>query len=360
MKRIVLLALSTLLALVGFNAAQLGLTYARSQPVPVAAGAKLRPDTTPAPGTSPLCTPGRTKIRPDLPKLPDKSYWVFVVTVTATQNLNAIAAHANGLTPNLPFQACLLGYEPYLPNKVLTPAIERDITCEITGNVGVVAQKAVFTGGVIACPVNLQLTLKQPNVNISLATTYVYTNFAMLGVGALISQSVSVTQTANPFLYYESRPQDKYAYLPMITKGGTASSDAGRTEARRRSAKANTSPFDLGLFLPVFAGAGNIKEVNLRSMLNGTLTPCAPLFGGVLVGGEDTWTTSIINLAQFAERNHNQPGDMLINCNAQTPVNFATNGATIYIGGQPGGPNFTGLIDEVVIDPSGGTSGDGN
>ncbi len=316
----------------------------RSQPVPI------------APGDSALCNPIHTKIAPDPSRAPGKSYWVFVVNVLAEQNLNAIAAHANNQPANPPFQGCALGYEP----GATTPAIERDIDCAITGNVSVMSQHAVFGNGSITCPVNLRLVLAQPNVNVHLDATYVYTEFAMLGVGWLNNQPISQLDTANPFLYYEHRRQDQHIFVPVVLRDSSLIAIRSSPPTRPwRVASVSASPLDVGLFLPVTAGLGITKEVTLRSLLNGALTACAPVFGGVQVGVEESWTGLIDSAAQFAERNHNQPGHELVNCNAQTSISFATDGALIHIGGQPGGPTFIGTIDEIVIDPTGGTRGDG-
>jgi len=269
-------------------------------PVEAQAGTPHRAPTAPL---TPLATPPEcvTKSVFNPPSLPT---WAFIV------NFEVIS----GTAP----LGCLAVYNASPPDTFYS------IPCQTVGAITYFKGLGLYQGGQVRCTVNLQAYLTNPPISNTLET------IMMQGVGRLSPYEASSSLYRSPIVYY----------TPTLGVTGT------------------------GLFLRGGSSGGNVSGF-FRTQINGanfetSLTP-------------HVFTTTLTNtLAQTWRSTYwrrKQPADTFLtlqnlingtawdtlNAGTPLPVSFRSDGGTFIVGGSPLGPNFLGTLDEIIVDPAGGS-----
>jgi hypothetical protein len=212
--------------------------------------------------------------------------------------------------------ACVLVYDhttptgTYLNYKVVQNA------CLANGNVQFSNGKATFNGGYIACTLNI-----------------------MNEVNSMVSASNAITESQQPSGFY------------MLGRGVAATPPNASVPGTVLSYDA-TNPGFAPVALRLNANGAAPSTTAINATFNGGLfgqTTCAVPQNGAPQAWVYTYATG--NLKFWSGTTEVCPLPR-----AMQRVRLWLNGGTLYIGGKPGGMRFYGTLDEVVIDPQGGTS----
>jgi hypothetical protein len=213
---------------------------------------------------------------------------------------------------------CLAVYNAVLPD-VFYP-----IPCHTVGSVAYFNGFGLFQGGRVECPINLQSFLTNPPISNTLDV------IMMQGVGRLSPSEVSTSPYRSPIVFY----------TPTLAATGT------------------------GLFLRASV-TGSIFTGQFRTRINN--------FNYEQSLGPSIFTTTVSNaLAQtwrstywrqrvpadtFLTVRHDINGAQhdAVTGGPQVPVSFRSDGGTFIVGGSPLGPNLLGTLEEIIVDPAGGS-----
>ena len=199
------------------------------------------------------------------------------------------------------------------------------IPCHTVGSVAYFNGFGLFQGGRVECPINLQTYVTSPPISNTQEV------LMMQGVGRLSPSEVSTSSFRSPIVYYS----------PTLATTGT------------------------GLFLRASATRFEISG-QFRTRING--------FNYEQSLGPSIFTTTVSNtLAQtwrstywrqrsvptdtFATVQNEVNGGLLDNLptGPMNPVSFRSDGGTFIVGGSPLGPNLLGTLEEIIVDPAGGS-----
>jgi hypothetical protein len=246
----------------------------------------------------PECT---TKTRLD--KSPIDRAWVFIVNFRV-QHTGCVIVYDRAL-PN-----ALIGYKS-LPN-----------ACQKFGDVRVAFGKALFVDGYIACQVNIMEAVNAISGTTPITETMVTEGFYMLGRGVITPTKQLTPLHSNLVVGYDP---DNPAY----------------SNVSLRVIVTHTNPPSKTADAQMVAFFNNNIHTN---------DDCAIRINGPQ---EQMWT--------FTRNGGNLK--MWLNsseiCAAPKPrprIEFWQDGGTFYIGGNPHGNRFLGILEEVVVDPYDGTS----
>ena len=235
--------------------------------------------------------------------------------------------------PSLPTWAFIVNFEVISGSAPLgclavynaaPPDVFYPIPCHTVGPVAYFNGFGLFQGGRVECPVNLQTYLTSPPISNTLDV------IMMQGVGRLSPSEVSTSSYRSPIVYYS----------PTLAATGT------------------------GLFLRASVDHSVISG-QFRTRING--------FNYEQSLGPAIFTTTVSNdLAQtwrstywrqrvpadtFLTVRHDINGAQhdTVTGGPQVPVSFRSDGGVFIVGGSPLGPNLMGTLEEIIVDPAGGS-----
>lgn len=191
--------------------------------------------------------------------------------------------------------------------------------------------QGIFTGGYLLCEVNVQATLAAFTPTVVVSDTEQYSYFTIVGVGRFNEAPVNnFSEYGNPIGYYRPNAVDKPdlgLFMPLSPNGGNILSRFNGTD--NKGAFANASIYSIGVPYTITVEHDGIAP-EPGSTQTGTLTTTHYLND---IGVRDV----------FAPR---------------SPVTFATNGGTFWIGASPLDPSpntrLRGVFEEVIFDPPDG------
>jgi hypothetical protein len=199
------------------------------------------------------------------------------------------------------------------------------IPCHTIGTVDYFNGFGLFQGGRVECPINLQTYLTSPPISNTLDA------IMMQGVGRLSPSEVSTSSYRSPIVFY----------TPTLATTGT------------------------GLFL---------RATVTNSLITGQFRTRVNSVNYEPSLGPQVFSTTLTNtLAQTWKstywKRRNQADTFLtvlteVNGTAFVPpitggtplsVSFRSDGGTFIVGGSPLGPNLLGTLEEIIVDPAGGS-----
>ena len=204
------------------------------------------------------------------------------------------------------------------------PDVYYPIPCHTVGTVDYFNGFGLFKGGRVECPVNLQTYLTSPPISNTQEV------LMMQGVGRLSPSEVSTSSYRSPIVYYS----------PTLATTGTglflrASATRFEISGQFRT-RLNNINFEQALGVSVFTTTvSNALAQTWQSIYwRRRMLP-------------DTFTTV------WHTVNGGPPDDLL--SGPQNPVSFRSDGGTFIVGGSPLGPNLLGTLEEIIVDPAGGS-----
>jgi hypothetical protein len=214
---------------------------------------------------------------------------------------------------------CLAVYNAVLPD------VYYPIPCHTIGSVAYFNGFGLFQGGRVECPINLQTYLTSPPISNTLDA------IMMQGVGRLSPSEVSTSPYRSPVVFY----------TPTLAVTGT------------------------GLFLratvtnALITGQFRTRVNNVN--FEASLGP-QPFTTTVTSTLGQTWTSTYWKrrnqadtfLTVLNEVNGFAVG-LPLTSGPQIPANFRSDGGTFIVGGSPLGPNLLGTLEEIIVDPAGGS-----
>jgi hypothetical protein len=257
------------------------------------------------------CSTGQIELTPTAQ---DRPYWLFVM------NFNVVRAGRP--------TACVLVYHA----GAVQPFAAISIPCVRVGRgIGLRDGQAIFSGGSLRCDVDLRQRVAELDEadargrRVALDARYSYRQFTIIGAGELDGAGGRVEPYGNPILFYRS-----YRSSPPV-----------------------------GLFAPLVDQTRSAASYSLLARANGRdyrSEGCSSEVKGVVevAGGMHAWSMLY---------GVDQPGVLELRADDQTvcryegvpPVSFRTDGASFRIGASTLGGAFRGTLDEMVVDPTGGT-----
>ncbi len=235
--------------------------------------------------------------------------------------------------PSLPTWAFIVNFEVISGSAPLgclavynaaPPDVFYPIPCHTVGSVAYFNGFGLFQGGRVECPVNLQTYLTSPPISNTLEV------LMMQGVGRLSPSEVSTSSYRSPIVYYS----------PTLATTGTglflrASATRFEISGQFRT-RINNTNFEQALGVSVFTTTvSNALAQTWRSTYwRKRMLP-------------DTFVTVL------HEVNGGQQDNLLTG--PQNPVSFRSDGGTFIVGGSPLGPNLLGTLEEIIVDPAGGS-----
>jgi hypothetical protein len=250
----------------------------------------------PAQATTQLALPPECTTRTRIENTPFERAWVYVMNFRVGRT------------------GCLIYYDKNDGNLWVGYTSLGD-TCKTFGDVDFSYGRAVFRGGYLACKVNVMEAVRTISSTVPITEEARLQGFYLLGRGLI----ADIPRT------------------PENASGVIASYDPDDPEYSRVTLRVNVTNT-----LPGHA--------HLSAFFNKTFhtdTTCAVPVGQP----EQVWvfTRNEGQLKFWEGGTQLCPGDR-----PRAPVRLRQDGATIYIGGLPGGDRFYGVIDEVILDPFGG------
>ncbi|HQY24427.1 MAG TPA: hypothetical protein PLL45_06090 [Thermoflexales bacterium] len=204
------------------------------------------------------------------------------------------------------------------------PDVFYPIPCHTVGSVAYFNGFGLFQGGRVECPINLQTYVTSPPISNTLEV------IMMQGVGRLSPTEASTSSFRSPIVYYS----------PTLAATGTglflrASATRFEISGQFRTRLNNTN-FEQALGVSVFTTTvSNALAQTWQSIYwRRRMLP-------------DTFTTV------WHTVNGGPPDDLL--SGPQNPVSFRSDGGTFIVGGSPLGPNLLGTLEEIIVDPAGGS-----
>jgi hypothetical protein len=235
--------------------------------------------------------------------------------------------------PSLPTWAFIVNFEVISGSAPLgclavynavPPDVFYPIPCRTVGSVAYFNGFGLFQGGRVECPVNLQSYLTSPPISNTLNV------LMMQGVGRLSPSEVSTSSYRSPIVYYS----------PTLAATGT------------------------GLFLRASVDHAVISG-QFRTRINGfnyeqSLAPSiftTTVSNALAQTWRSTYWRQRVPTDTFATVRHEVNGAILDNLSAgaMNPVSFRSDGGTFIVGGSPLGPNLLGTLEEIIVDPAGGS-----
>ncbi len=202
------------------------------------------------------------------------------------------------------------------------PDVFYSIPCQTVGQVTYFNGFGLFQGGRVECPIDLDAYLTSPPISNALPT------LMMQGVGRLSPGEVSTSPFRSPIVFY----------TPTLAATGT------------------------GLFLRA-AVTGTLLSGSFRTTFNGrdheaSLT--RPFTVTLSDPAAQTWTTFYTrsagtNLPIVANAVNGLVFDTMLAGDIAHPVSFQSDGGAFIVGGSPLGPNLLGTLEEIIVDPAGGS-----
>lgn len=252
----------------------------------------------------------------------DLPYWQFVLNFNIWRN-------------NRQPLACVLLYrqgesEPF--HAITLP-------CQFEGSVRRTDSSASFAGGYVSCSIHLQNEVAALNDSMALEDMYEYSTFTIAGVGRMEATDTLTETFSNPIVIYRSTEQGN----PSV-----------------------------GLFTPLRWVDGSKMGLEIAAGYNGERLPADPdselCLASTLLRPLREWgmTLKTDSQTQITTVTHWQDEEDVCVFDNSPRVEFWTNGGVFYIGGLPadddsfidGEPRvipLQGLLDEVIVDPTGST-----
>jgi len=201
------------------------------------------------------------------------------------------------------------------------PDVFYPIPCHTVGSVAYFNGFGLFQGGRVECPVNLQTYLTSPPISNTQEI------LMMQGVGRLSPTEVSTSSFRSPLVYYS----------PTLATTGT------------------------GLFLRASATRFEISGEFRTRLNNINFDPPSVFTTTVSNALAQTWQSTYWRkrtpVDTFVTIRHEVNGSLHHNLQTgpMNPVSFRSDGGTFIVGGSPLGPNLLGTLEEIIVDPAGGS-----
>jgi hypothetical protein len=256
------------------------------------------------------CRTGQVELTPVAQGRP---YWLFVMNFDVVRTGRPMA--------------CVLVYHA----GAARPFDAISIPCVRVGRgIGLRDGQATFSGGSLRCDINLQRQIAGLNGmdiagrQVVLSASNAYQKLTILGVGALDPVNGRVEPYGNPLLFYQPNRR--------VSPVGLFAPLADQTTPPAYSLLAR-------------ANGRNYRSEGCSSDLKGVVE---------MAGGTHAWSMLY---------GIDQPGVLELRADDQTlcrfkgvaPISFRADGGSFRIGGSTLGGTLRGTLDEIVLDPTGGT-----
>lgn len=205
------------------------------------------------------------------------------------------------------------------------PDVFYPIPCHTVGSVAYFNGFGLFQGGRVECPINLQTYLTSPPISNTLEV------IMMQGVGRLSPSEVSTSSFRSPIVYYS----------PTLATTGTG-----------LFLRASSTRFEVSGWFRTALNGGYF-ETNLGPH------PFTVTVANTLAQTWQStyWRQQAVPTDTFLTVENRVNGQLweTINNGAPLPVSFRSDGGTFIVGGSPLGPNLLGTLEEIIVDPAGGS-----
>jgi hypothetical protein len=237
----------------------------------------------------------RTVVRPLI--IPS---WVFVMNFDVIQAGNPLG--------------CLIVFRaPRTPTHTIS------VACNVIGaSVAFNSGQALFNGGHVRCPVNLKTEFAALSPTLTLTQSYDYPYFTITGVGRIEPNNVITQPFGNPIAFY----------MPSVP-----------------------SAPPVGLFVPL---SNSSSMAVITSLFNGIPNIGTVPFQITAGGLSQTWGVKHIGAGMTYTVTHLLGDAVNQTFSPRDPVSFWVDGGVFWVGGSSLGPPFSGVLDEVIVDPPDG------
>jgi len=250
------------------------------------------------------------------PRALSDPYWLFVLNFDVVRGGRPVG--------------CALVY----PKGATQPAAGLPVPCMVTGGEArLVAGAARLDGAVVKCAVNLRRGINALGLigsggeTVVLDSAYDYQRFAIVGHGRLEGRDGKLDPYGNPIVSYQPARKS-----PPVT-----------------------------LFAPLFNLATGSASASASLTIRYTDVEYAS--AGCAVSSKGLFTVSANRSQSWAFILGDSPRSARLQANKETlcafskapRVKFWTDGGTFLVGGSTLGSSFRGELDEIVVDPTGGT-----